>query len=63
VDDRPTPEPQPVDRPTAIRWAGLLALLAVFVLDAHSSTWNPEPWTYVLGIAALVLGPAVLNKR
>jgi hypothetical protein len=62
VDDRPTPQPDSVDRPTAFRWAGLVALVLVLMIDAHSSTWNPEPWTYVLGIAALVFGPAVLRR-
>ena len=62
MDDQPPAEPEPVDRPGAIRWAGLAALLFVFLLDAHSSTWNPEPWTYILGIAVLVLGPAVLRR-
>ena len=48
--------------PPLLRAAGLLALLAIIVIDARADNWNPNPWLYLLGVALIVWGPVVLRR-
>ena len=50
------------DPPVALRLAGLVALLVIIAVDALVTSWSPEPWVYIAGIALIVWGPRVVRR-
>jgi len=40
--------------------AGLLAFIAITVVDSRDRDWNPDPWVYLAGVALLVWGPRII---
>ncbi len=55
----PTPQAQK-DPPPLLRVAGLVAFLALALVDSLDAEWNPDPWVYLGGVAVIVWGPAML---
>lgn len=60
-DGADTPAPPPSTGPVLVaQLAGFATLIAFATLDAWSVHWNPDPWSYIVGIVAAMWGPGII---